>query len=259
MDEMNLAPVELYMAEYLSAIESRKYGGGTWSTDALIPADVFVGFNTDNFWQKMGIPREKKLQEELIKNGLRIPPNLVIIGTVNMDETTHSFSRKVLDRAMTIEMNEVDLRKGLNAESSDLSYPKEFLSKELVCGVHISAGQVFSQFDEREEVLDLLIAVNGVLDRTPFKIAYRVRDESMVYCYYHSRLQLDDNGGWLADALDEIIYMKVLSRIEGDETKCRRPLEELKKLFNERKLKKCAAKVQEMTDRLAYGYTSFFP
>ena len=36
------------------------------------------------------------------------------MGTVNMDETTHSFSRKVLDRAMTIEMNNVDLFAGLN-------------------------------------------------------------------------------------------------------------------------------------------------
>lgn len=44
---------------------------------------------------------------------LSLPANLIIVGTVNMDETTFSFSRKVLDRAMTIEMNEVDLDAGL--------------------------------------------------------------------------------------------------------------------------------------------------
>ena len=40
---------------------------------------------------------------------LRIPTNLYIIGTVNMDETTHPFSKKVLDRANTIEFNRVEL------------------------------------------------------------------------------------------------------------------------------------------------------
>src|SRR3954454_15191694 len=40
---------------------------------------------------------------------IRIPTNLYIIGTVNMDETTHPFSKKVLDRANTIEFNRVEL------------------------------------------------------------------------------------------------------------------------------------------------------
>ncbi len=39
---------------------------------------------------------------------LKLPPNLYIIGTVNMDETTHAFSPKVLDRAFTIELSDVD-------------------------------------------------------------------------------------------------------------------------------------------------------
>lgn len=54
------------------------------------------------------------LDENDFSDGISIPNNLVVIGTVNMDETTHSFSRKVLDRAMTFEMNNVDLTAGLD-------------------------------------------------------------------------------------------------------------------------------------------------
>ena len=44
----------------------------------------------------------------LCNRGMRsvLPPNLKIVGTVNMDETTHGLSKKVLDRAFTLEMSE---------------------------------------------------------------------------------------------------------------------------------------------------------
>ena len=48
---------------------------------------------------------ENAVYDRLKNEGLRIPSNLIVIGTVNMDGTTHQFSRKVIDRAMTIEMN----------------------------------------------------------------------------------------------------------------------------------------------------------
>ena len=38
---------------------------------------------------------------------LRLPPNLFIIGTINVDETTYMFSPKVLDRANVIEFRMV--------------------------------------------------------------------------------------------------------------------------------------------------------
>ena len=40
---------------------------------------------------------------------LALPDNVYLIGTVNMDETTHPFSKKVLDRANTIEFNYINL------------------------------------------------------------------------------------------------------------------------------------------------------
>ena len=86
LDEMNLARVEYYLSDYLSIIESRKKVGQEIITDDI------VQFEENN---------------ETIN--LHIPDNIYIIGTVNMDDSTFQFSRKVLDRANTIEFSDVDL------------------------------------------------------------------------------------------------------------------------------------------------------
>lgn len=261
LDEMNLAPVELYFAEYLSAIESRQYDpeSGSMLTDPLIHQDVYRKFDSPEFWKDLNIVAEKELQNHLRNQGLGIPQNLIVIGTVNMDETTHSFSRKVLDRAMTIEMNQVDLRQGLKPGKLGWEYPSEFYSKKLICGVHTSAGDVYSLFPETaEEVLALLIEINAALENTPFKIAYRSRDESLIYCYHHSTIKSPGDDTWLQTPLDEIMPMKILSRIEGDEAKCREPLDKLATIFKARGLDRSVAKVKEMIDKLKYGYTQFF-
>lgn len=86
LDEMNLARVEYYLSDYLSIIESRKKVGQDIITDNIV---------------------EYQENNETIK--LHIPDNLYLIGTVNMDDTTFQFSRKVLDRANTIEFSDVDL------------------------------------------------------------------------------------------------------------------------------------------------------
>lgn len=115
LDEMNLAPVEQYFAEYLSVVESRKR-----QDDGVITTDPIVDYsNTEEYKSLIDqlFPEDDELREAyLTEEGgkrLSIPANLIVVGTVNMDETTFSFSRKVLDRAMTIEMNEVDLEGGL--------------------------------------------------------------------------------------------------------------------------------------------------
>ncbi|NLY86705.1 MAG: AAA domain-containing protein, partial [Tissierellia bacterium] len=90
LDEMNLARVEHYLSEYLSIIESRGFkDNGRIETDKIFPEGY--------------LPTGHKYYN------LRIPENLYIIGTVNMDDTTFAFSRKVLDRVNTIEFSEVRL------------------------------------------------------------------------------------------------------------------------------------------------------
>src|SRR5699024_7007083 len=84
LDEMNLARVEHYFSDILSVMESRKWEDGKVVSSNLL-AEETAGFN------------------------LTLPNNLYILGTVNMDETTYPFSKKVLDRANTIEFNRIDL------------------------------------------------------------------------------------------------------------------------------------------------------
>ena len=93
LDEMNLARVEYYLSDFLSVIETREFMGSRIQTDALVP---------DSLYGKDEAARKKYGE-------IFFPENLYVVGTVNMDETTFPFSRKVLDRANTIEFNFVDL------------------------------------------------------------------------------------------------------------------------------------------------------
>lgn len=252
LDEMNLAPVEQYFAEYLSIIETRQVLDGEIVTDFLISKASF-----ENQALYSQLLKDLGLDEIQFPEGISIPNNLVVIGTVNMDETTHSFSRKVLDRAMTFEMNDVDLTAGLDNSKNDWSYPQEFVPATEVIGEFTSGAEVFIEsFKEREEVLGFLQKVNEALEGSPFKIAYRVRDEFLIYCYHVSLNSTDSN--WLTTAFDEMSSMKILSRIEGDETKTGRVLSNLQRILTI-DFKKSYSKLKEMETRLqSSGYTSFW-
>jgi MrcB-like, N-terminal domain/AAA domain (dynein-related subfamily) len=99
IDELNLARVEQYFAEVLSCIEDRH------------PAP------TGGFTTRPLLTLQLK-QEDQAWSELALPPNLAIVGTVNMDETTHGFSRKVLDRAFTLELSDIDLTRWIAATST---------------------------------------------------------------------------------------------------------------------------------------------
>lgn len=248
---MNLAPVEQYFAEYLSIIETRQVKNEELVTDYIISKE---GFENQNLYTQL--LKDLELEGSLFSEGISIPNNLVVIGTVNMDETTHSFSRKVLDRAMTFEMNNVELTVGLELSKNDWSYPNTYIAKDDVIGQYTSGAEVYSQaFKEKDEVIGFLKKVNNELDGTPFKIAYRVRDEFLIYCFYASK---NPTANWLINALDEMTSMKILSRIEGDETKTEKVLTNLQRIVTA-DFKKSNAKLKEMEIRLqSNGYTSFW-
>ena len=200
--------------------------------------------------------------------GIRIPPNLVVIGTVNMDETTFSFSRKVLDRAMSFELNEVNMRDGLIASTK--TPLGAFGHDGSPLQSYIEADEVYPSNKELcDKVLNYLEKVNEKLDKTPFKIAYRSRNEIMIYCVERTRNGLVP----LAQALDEATSMKILSRIEGDRRRLRvdnsRTLLDVLKETIEGELKAlngdgelpthvCRDKLEEMKAQLEGGYTSFW-
>jgi hypothetical protein len=256
LDEMNLAPVEQYFAEYLSIIETRTSKNGIVISDAILDMESIGENNFATLLEEIGVKNEgdtENLYSKFMKNGIQIPNNLIVMGTVNMDETTYSFSRKVLDRAMTIEMNNIDLYSGLDIENNELSYPSEYISFDSIIGNKTIGAEVYGEFDKSEDVLIYLKDLNKILDGSPFKIAYRVRDEFLIYVFHN-----ENKSGDLNQALDILTSMKVLSRIEGDETKVKQILEDLLDFFEKKDFKMSLSKVQEMLNSLEYGYTSFW-
>lgn len=227
LDEMNLAPVEEYFAEYLSAIESRsKDKDGNYITDPIIKP--FFDFDSDeeNTGAKVSdqmiakligsldTEEKRKLAEHFRKKGLTLPPNLMVIGTVNMDETTFSFSRKVLDRAMSIEMNEVDYDKFLSGESE--LFPLLTDKNELFVKRPQQASEVKDNVNGKD-IMDYLKDVNTLFEGTPFMLGYRAANEAMLYVA--ASRDFAGDGFSMEIALDEFTLMKILSRIEGDDSR----------------------------------------
>lgn len=257
LDEMNLAPVEQYFAEYLSVIETRKLENDEIVTDPILKV------NAEQWYIDLihKLTSDEILSKQFLERGIAIPQNLFVVGTVNMDETTFSFSRKVLDRAMTIEMNEVDLEGGLENDGGDgFGYIGEALHAQFVEG-----KDVYSDYKELcDKVISYLKSVNEKLEGTPFKIAYRTRNEFLVYAV--NRWLLSDGQDVFLNVIDEMTSMKILSRIEGDADKVGSVLDDLKSLlegaFGESELKTSSvslSKLKEMTKKLEKTqYTSFW-
>ena len=218
LDEMNLAPVEEYFAEFLSAIESRSIGeDGEFETDPIIkPFDSFgedLSGRMMNHFVGMGYDIPLDVENRFRKKGLTLPKNLIVMGTVNMDETTFSFSRKVLDRAMSIEMNEVDYD-GFIEGKTEYNVPKLTERNSLFVNRPISAQEV-KEGIESKEVMNFLKGVNGILDGTPFKLGYRAANEAILYVAADKVVGTNNQNA----ALDDFTLMKILSRIEGDDSK----------------------------------------
>ena len=268
LDEMNLAPVEQYFAEYLSVIESREFNdSGIIETDPIVPFEDTVAYG-NLIDQLFDTPEERKAYKTA-EGGKRltIPQNFFVVGTVNMDETTFSFSRKVLDRAMTIEMNEVDLHGGLEkGAGNDIGYIGNCIIGDAAEGCDV--------YEENRELCDQVLAyleqVNAILEGSPFKIAYRTRNEFLMYAVNRKKL---DEKSQLWQSLDEMTSMKILSRIEGDEERTKKVLDGLKALVEEQIVSAIppaeegnpvqksisAAKIDEMLAKLkATGFTSYW-
>lgn len=233
LDEMNLAPVEEYFAEFLSAIESRSFEGGEYMTDPIIKpfnsfgddvAKMMVNTLFPNFTAADKNSFLGKIVDHLETKGLTLPKNLIVIGTVNMDETTFSFSRKVLDRAMSVEMNEVNYDSFLNDTTDDdlKEIVQAFEENDdadlnaLLVDRHIEAREIIDELgDDAKFAIDYLKRINALLDGTPFKLGYRAANEALIYLQASYEFGQTDR----IAALDNFTLMKILSRIEGDETK----------------------------------------
>ena len=268
LDEMNLAPVEQYFAEFLSVLETRKHieneeGEVCIKSGVLVDKEYFkkvgeVGNNslghayptcpTDrDIYMKLFDIVDKAEMEKVPANdaktltevGLTLPENVFIVGTVNMDDTTHQFSRKVIDRAMTIEMNGGNLA-DIFSDKDELVYAEQPLTMDNLQAKYVSAKEVLtlcSTVKDNEDILNYikgngkeglpqrLEEINKVLNGTPFTVSYRVMNELTIYLAVlldqaeeeGKEITFDSFKQYVETAIDRILLMKILPRVEGDD------------------------------------------
>ncbi len=199
LDEMNLARVEHYLADYLSALESRAHR----------------------------IPLHEDVPD------LVLPPNLFVTGTVNVDEAAHGFSRKVLDRANTLDFDEPPVLAAIGpavksgGDLGEAGGMPPLQRQALFLGGRVTnvgrARERLTQIQPGlpERTLSALQAVNDLLYARRLHFAYRVRDDALMFLANSfdaetgQGLLLPDSGANFALALDLQIVQKVLPRLHG--------------------------------------------
>ena len=304
LDEMNLAPVEQYFAEFLSVLETRKIVGYHVVTGALVKSEWFTrkyecGFDpfaevglkkvaktvspneTELFALHTEVSNEPYERQDIVdylkEKGITLPDNVFVIGTVNMDDTTHQFSRKVIDRAMTIEMNGGDLN-AMFGGSAALNYLPEENRWKIECFSprYVNADEVLAEHPDcaeqiKTQSVQKIESINTKLNNTPFVVSYRVLNELVIYLG-----NLLDNAQYQGDGTDEIFVakvqeafdaitlMKILPRVEGDDEMFSLKNENMTKLQKVQALfnadSETSRKLKEMNDRLEQmQFTRFWP
>ncbi|MES5953633.1 DUF3578 domain-containing protein [Bacillus fungorum] len=242
LDEMNLARVEYYFSDFLSVIESRKWKDGKIVTSPVLP-------------------------ESITNKHITIPSNVYIIGTVNMDETTHPLSKKVLDRANTIEFNTVNLDY-FNFLMDVEEKEAEIASNRSLETEYLHLKECFKENEDLvRNISNTLIEVNKILESVGAQVGYRIRDEICFYMAYNEQGKLLS----FDEALDYQIYQKILPRLAGSDGRTEEVLKQLYVLCaNEEydsgnndasyaKYPRSANKLSHMLRRFEYdGFTSFW-
>ncbi|MFN3237288.1 MAG: McrB family protein [Pseudomonadales bacterium] len=210
LDEMNLAPVEQYFADYLSALESRNFTDNSYYSDSLLDSTVLA--RNESFKSDLGLANEEDLWNFFKKFGIGVPPNLIVAGTVNMDETTHGFSRKVIDRAITIDFGE------FFPNEYDKFYDDQPVHKVLTYGTKTQAkeNEISCAADPGgTKTIQFLNKIQKELAKTPFDIAYRALNEILLSVASFA----PNTDQELLAIWDDFVMTKILPRIEGDEDK----------------------------------------
>lgn len=168
LDEMNLARVEYYFSDVLSCIET---GDDLQLHSHNVPLEGTTGTS--------------------IRSALPLPPNLYVVGTINIDESTNPVSDKVLDRAIVIEMSAVDIcgfLKGLESRDQTLK-------------------------ESRAACEDHLVAVHRIMEAHGPAFGYRVAEEVVRYHKFAAAsLRVSTES-----VLDDLMVEKVLVKLRGTE------------------------------------------
>jgi hypothetical protein len=215
LDEMNLARVEHYFSDWLACSESRRY-----TNDGSIIQQPISLHRHESAMTSL-IDESGTAVDVMVPNTLNIPTNLIVTGTVNVDETTFAFSTKVLDRSMVIEFNDVDLnmlRDGEKEhETSAYRFPVTLPAFEL------PTVKAFASLPKVTH--DHLVAVNSILAEAQLHFGYRSAAEIAAFIrIYDGFLPEDPSDQDMVRALDGAILQKVLPRIQGNRARIEKAL-----------------------------------
>lgn len=182
---------------------------------------------------------DKNNETYLIPPEMPIPLNIFTIGTVNVDETTHMFSPKVLDRSNVIEFNEVDFSElyDLDDDMKDILKQNDLIFKEdnfyFDSGKHMPSVTItipskddVNQFisTSKNEYIDLL-KIFSVLKKYNIHFGYRVMNEISKYmCNIYANTSYSERA---IIAMDIQILQKILPKFYGTYDKLWGPLIEI--------------------------------
>ncbi len=180
-DEMNLSRVEYYFSDVLSAMESREE------------------FELHSRGEDVTCSQGRVIPEKLL-----LPPNLYIIGTINVDESTSPISDKVLDRAVIVHIDSGNLPNYLGFLESK--------RPELRATIN--------------EVGGFLTSLDEILNQGGYGLNNRSVEEILLYLK-----RAKDSASINYDShLDKVITSKVIAKLKGDENS-REVIERLRQFF----------------------------
>ena len=231
LDEMNIAHVERYFSDVLSGIESN---------EPIVPN---VQLESDNNWR---IP--KGSPEKIV-----LPKNLIIVGTVNIDETTYQFSPKVLDRAFTFEFRvQTDELSSNAVRPSPLPAATE-KSLDLISKIASDDEWHKEYLPAVAEIYENVKNLHGILSMIGFEFGHRSMYEILRFSVLRNQSGLPDS-----QILDWSIMTKILPRIHGSAQQLRGLFDELLKFAESNALPLTTRKVTRMKETvLANGFVSF--
>lgn len=204
LDEMNLSHPEQYLAPVLSAMETGN--------------ELELHGREDDF---NDVPRS-----------IPYPKNLVLIGTVNMDETTMGLSDKVLDRAFTLEFWDINVDAWPGWNTSEL--PEEHADK----------------------LKNVLKELMEALKPARLHFGYRVIDEVVAFL----KQREEQTPEWdFTEALDSVIYAKILPKLRGDDsTRVRTAFDKCKEVLQTHRLTRCRGKIEDLKEDLEFTGSARF-
>ena len=193
-----------------------------------------------------------------------------------MDDTTHQFSRKVIDRAFTIEMNGDDLSTMFSSEDtlvySKNPLPLSELKPNYVQAADVLNGTNIAPFKQTiiDKVPEKLGKINKILQNTPFKVSFRVQNELVLYLSTLIDEDKPEDSKVVESLIDKatlvILLEKILPRVQGDEKLLGNTLKSLKEHvetnFSDHKesdvYQEVIAKLTQMSNRLDSAYFANF-